>query len=214
MPTDQTSAPLTAVDLLLEQPCFAVNVQVVPEAIVQHALGEIQDKVLRALNLDLFRTTTESLHLSVFPLIWARGTYGREPRELWDGLSQKWLQGVARACDGIRPFGIRFSKLVATEAAVVLFAEEPPELHSVRIKLEAWGRSLRIPVYRPRTVHTTLFRYREVASLRHVTRSLQQVDIEPVHWKVVGISVRQEILYPSLAWTELLTIGFRNSDRQ
>ena len=212
MHIDRSGAVCTTIDPLVEQPCFAVNVQIVPGPIIRGRLAEIQEQVLRAVALDLFRIPLESLHVSAFPLLWVRGTYGRDPRELWDALSQEWLQAVARACDGISPFELRFSTLVATDLAVILVADEPTELRSMRDALAASGSSLSMPVFRPRIVHTTLFRYRAVASLREVTRCLQHIHFEPVRWTVQGVSVRQERVYPSLAWTEMVTIGFRNAD--
>lgn len=196
MDIDQTSAASTTIDRLVKQPCFAINVQVLPDPIVRHRLAEIQQEVLRELALDLFRIPSEGLHLSAFPLLWVRGIYERDPRELWDATSQDWLQGVARACNGIRPFDLRFSTLVATESAIVLVADEPAELRSVRNALEAWGRSLQVPVFRPQIVHTTLFRYREVAALRSVVRSLQHIRFEPVHWTVQGVSVCKRTCIP------------------
>jgi len=214
MHIDRSGAACTVVDPLLEQPCFAVNVQIVPSRIIRDRVAEIQEQVLRAVALDLFRIPLESLHVSVFPLLWARGTYSRDPRELWDALSREWLQGVARACDGISPFELRFSALVATDLAVILVADEPAELRSVRDALQASGSSLGIRVSRPRIVHMTLFRYRAVVSLREVTRSLQPISFEPVRWTVEGVSVRRENVYPSLAWTELVTISFRDAEVQ
>jgi hypothetical protein len=77
------------------------------------------------------------------------------------------------------------STLAATELAVILVADEPTELHQLR-----------------------------VAPLRRIAESLRHVDFAPIHWRVQGLSVLQETMYPSLACKELLTIDFRSTPRR
>lgn len=178
------------------RPCLAYNVCVRPGPDAAAALSAVQDRVL-SLEPSLLRVPAPALHTNLAWLLPVHQEFGRPKDELWQRHGPGWLAILTAAAGTADGFRLCYRRLVATDAAIIVVADEPNQVSALRRELMG---VLPVPggLSAGELVHATLFRYREPlrdpASLVHWLGAAEfQVDVD-----VSELLVVRERTFPSL----------------
>lgn len=203
------AAAVLANQLLLAQrwgqPCRAYNVCVRPGSTGAAALAAIQASAQR-LEPSLLRVPEPALHANLAWLLPVHEEYDRPKDELWQQHGPQWIATLADVAGRISSFHLSFRRLVATNSAVIIVADEPNRLSALRRELIPL---LDIPgsASAGNLAHMTLFRYarplRDPASLlRWLAATEFHLDID-----VSELLVIRERIFPSLDYETLHRIA-------
>jgi hypothetical protein len=178
------------------RPCLAYNVCIRPGPAAAAALSALQDRA-QSLEPSLLRVPVPALHTSVAWLLPVHWEFGRPKEELWRRHGPGWLAILTAAAGPAAGFRLCYRHLVATDAAIIVVADEPNRVSALRREL---APVLPVPggLSAGELVHTTLFRYagalRDPASLVHWLAATEfHIDVE-----VTELLVVRETTFPSL----------------
>ncbi|MHB1930359.1 MAG: hypothetical protein ACYCUG_13255, partial [Acidimicrobiales bacterium] len=73
-----------------------------------------------------------SLHVSVAVLLSVRRDYHAPKDSLWRRWGGRWCDELRALADGLPAFGLRFTSLVVSDAAVIAVADPVPEVDRMR----------------------------------------------------------------------------------
>jgi len=182
------------------RPCLAYNVCMRPGPAAA-ALAAVEDRVL-SLEPSLLRVPVPALHTNLAWLLPVHQEFGRPKDELWQRHGPGWLAILTTVLGAAGSFRLCFRQLVATDAAIIVVADEPNQVSVLRREL---APALPVPggLSAGELVHTTLFRYggplRDPASLVHWLAAAEfHIDVD-----VSELLVIRERIFPSLDYQVL-----------
>ncbi|MDF0661578.1 MULTISPECIES: 2'-5' RNA ligase family protein [unclassified Rhizobium] len=185
----------TKVDLLWFKRCCAFHLQLFPDPETVSKLCALQDHIERECNGPLLRVPATSLHMTVVTLINAGAQFSMPNDEVWKLNGERWKETVERLVNETPPICLSFQEVQASEAAIFVKADEPPELQRLRSAISdaVWFEDWRPKP--PRIAHVTLFRFSAEEWL-----SAPDVDdgLLPIVGKVKALQLVKEKMYPSV----------------
>ena len=203
---------MLAGDLLAErrwgQSCLAYHACIQPDPDARAGLSLIQEDMLD-LEPSLLRIPANVLHANLVWLLPVHQEFESPKDELWQQHGPHWLAILDGIVGRAQSFPLRFRHLVATDSAVIVVAEEPNRLSTLRRELKS---VLRVPgsLSAGELVHMTLFRYarplRDPTLLMRRLASGVQIDVA-----VREVLVVRERVFPSLDYDVLDRISLEPS---
>ncbi|CAN7206746.1 2'-5' RNA ligase family protein [Rhizobium leguminosarum] len=185
----------TKVDTLWFRRCCGFHLQFFPDREALSKLCDLQDSIERDSTAPLLRVPAASLHMTVITLINAATQFSIPNREVWKLNGREWKASAERLVEETPPFELHFHEVAASEAAIFVKAEEPPELRRLRsaishtICFEQWRPTP------PRIAHITLFRFFAEDRLPAVNFD---AGLLPTGVKVGSLKLLEERVYPSV----------------
>ncbi|MGR8959807.1 2'-5' RNA ligase family protein [Rhizobium leguminosarum] len=185
----------TKVDTLWFKQCCAFHLQFFPDGEALSKLCNLQDRIERDSDAPLSRVPAKSLHMTVVTLVNAAAQFSIPNDEVWKLNGERWKEIVERLVEETPPFELHFHEVAASEAAIFVKAEEPPELRRLRsaishaICFEQWRATP------PRIAHITLFRFFAEDRLPAVNFD---AGLLPKAMKVGSLKLLEERVYPSV----------------
>ncbi|MBE9557911.1 MAG: 2'-5' RNA ligase family protein [Proteobacteria bacterium] len=199
----------TEADGRLGQPVFAVNLQANPGGASRAAIVAIQDAVAAEMSAGVFRTPPETLHLTVFPIVWARGDQGVDIRRTWAGISADFTRDLKRMADASPAFELRGARLDVMPAAIILRFEPSPALEALRERISAMRQPGGLATRRPNLAHMTLFRFETAMPLSPLAEAAAAQAFPEPRWTVDRLVLSREKTYPSLQTAILAEFDLR-----
>jgi hypothetical protein len=146
-----------------DRPCRAFNLRVHPPAPVAAALGEAQDAIAGA-EPGLLRVPRHALHSMAAWLIPVElAASDQEKESHWQRYGPGWRAAIAAEAAALDAFRLRFTEVVATDAAIIALAWPAEPINRLRRAL-AGVAGMPPRISSGDFVHITLFRYREPLS--------------------------------------------------
>jgi len=183
------------------RPCLTYNVCLRPGPEAAAALSAVQDRVLD-LEPSLLRVLAPALHTNLAWLLPVHQEFGRPKDELWQRHGPGWLAVLTAAAGRTRGFRLCYRRLVATDAAIIVVADEPNQVDGLRREL---APVLAVPggVSAGELVHATLFRYGgPLGDPASLVRWLAAAELQ-VEVGVSELLVVRERIFPSLDYQVL-----------
>lgn len=145
------------VDGRWKEACCAYNVCIRPDRQAMQQLAEVQDSILR-LESALLRVPEHALHISVAWLLPVHEQFPVAKEVMWKDRGASWWEKTCQILAEFGPFTLRYTSIVATDAAIIALAEPTDVLRTVRKEIAA---ALALPwdLFRGDLTHTTMFRY-------------------------------------------------------
>lgn len=189
--------------------CLGYNIQFVLPAVVCTQLNTIQQEILKTEPDSLYYCPEHSLHTTVTWILATRHTYSRPKDELWETIGEDCQTKLKQLSSDFPSFTVNFTDIVATNAAIIALAYDNREMATLRQVIK---RSLPIPQEtenKAEIIHTTLFRYAK--PLTDPRRLLELIGgFQPKIPVVINsLSIRKELVYPSLQSELLYSIKLR-----
>lgn len=185
----------TKVDPLWFRRCCAFHLQFLPDRETLSKLCDLQDRIERNSPAPLSRVPATSLHMTIVTLVNAATQASIPNDEVWKLKGERWKETVERLVEETSPFDLHFHQVAASEAAVFVKAEEPPELRRLRsaisdaICFEDWRPTP------PRIAHITLFRFFAEEWLPPVKFDTGPL---PTGVRVGSLTLLEERIYPNV----------------
>ena len=185
----------TKVDTLWFKRCCAFHLQFLPDRETLSKLCDLQDSIERDSAAPLLRVPATSLHMTVVTLINAATQFSIPNDEVWKLKGKGWKEIVEKLVEETPPIDLHFHEVVASEAAVFVKAQEPPELRKLRsaishaICFEHWHPTP------PQIAHITLFRFSAVEWLSAVNFD---AGFLPTGVRVGSLQLFEERVYPGV----------------
>ncbi|GAA3102686.1 hypothetical protein GCM10010520_54780 [Rhizobium viscosum] len=198
----------TKVDALWFKCCSAYHLQLFPASQTVSKLVALQDMIERECDGPLLRVPAQGLHMTVVTLLNAASQLSTSNDEVWSLKGKGWQETIERSLSATFPFDICFREVAASEAAIFLMAQEPPELRRLRSTISA---AVSFEDWRPkppRIGHITLFRFSAEEWL-----SMPNIDagLLPIEFKVETLQLVKERRYPSVEVDMLGELPFRGA---
>ncbi|PDS77806.1 2'-5' RNA ligase family protein [Rhizobium sp. L43] len=190
----------TKIDTLWFKRCCAFHLQFLPDRETLSKLCDLQDSISRHSASPLSRVPATSLHMTIVTLVNAATQVSLPNDEVWKLNRERWKESVERLVEETSPFDLHFHEVAASEAAVFVKAEEPPQLRRLRsaisdtICFEDWRPTP------PRIAHITLFRFFAEERLPPVNFD---TGLLPIGVKVGSLQLLEERIYPNVEITLL-----------
>ncbi|MEQ8735596.1 MAG: hypothetical protein RIC29_11780 [Rhodospirillaceae bacterium] len=199
----QSSGITTAVDAHINQPTFAINFIAQPDGAFRQSLARMQQALAADMPPGVFTCPLGSLHLTVVPLIWARGTYAFDVRQWWSDhlvTSVDFLEGL---CDKSSAVTMICAGLEVYPSAIVLRFEPSPALIALRQQIFNSGKFDAVILEKPNFFHITLFRFEVAMPLSDIAGIVDRHTQMPPNWTIDQLQLCQEDVYPSLQTKEI-----------
>lgn len=195
------SESLTIVDENIGRSLFAVNLNAMPCSEFRKALRQIQTEILNAAaEPNLFACPVNTLHLSIFPIVWARGEQSvSQKKSVWNkyqSLVTAALLEVAKTTD---KFCLEQPTVEFRDSAIILKFPPSPVLEEIRERTCKIVRDTELIWNRPDIQHITLCRYLKPVSLAQLKAKSSMVSFpQNIRWTVYELHLMQENVYPLL----------------
>jgi hypothetical protein len=162
-------------------------------------LTTIQDAIDRRIPGDaLFRCPAASLHLSVFQLVWARSEEARGEGRAWAACCGQVLADLGAVAASAQEFLLRSPSIHIEKSAVIIKFARTHALERIRDQISAVARQAELSWNRPKIQHVSLFRYSRSIVLDQVIDACGRLQSPDLTWRVCGLRLVRENVYPSL----------------
>lgn len=188
----------TEIDGRIGQPTFAINLQANPDRASRATIAVMQDAIAAEMPAGVFRCPPETLHLTVFPIIWSRGAHGVDVRQLWAGMSPDFTSDLKRLARASPAFDLGGASLEVMPAAIILRFECSPVLEVLRDRISTMRRPTGVARRRPNLAHISLFRFETTMPLSPVAEAVAAHTPPRFCWTVDRLVLSREEIYPSL----------------
>lgn len=189
-------------ELAFGDACHAVNLQVRPPAETRARLVRLRERIAGATGLAMQAAPAETLHLTVFSIVYVRALYPSPPQAVWAALEAPVAAALQAVSRTLAPFTLGFDRAGLRGDAVIVEADPDPRLEAVRDRIEAAIAGI-APVFRAPTTHATVARLAEPAATPW-SRPLGHWLGEPVlPWPVDALRLVLETRYPAIEETVL-----------
>jgi len=177
---------------------FAINLQAkLPKGCLEIA-DRYQIQLERAISAGLYRCPLESLHVSAFPIIWARGNYDTDPHNIWSETAEPIKRMLDEMLAKHPTFKLTGRSIELSSAAVILRYYDSAELEDIRKTVSAVVSAFGLDVHAPSIVHTTLFRFRDPLDLSAVRSMAAKLPLPAISFEVDQLILEEERIYPSI----------------
>lgn len=177
--------------------CFAVNLQIRPPGGTLGDLVELRERMRAETGLEMHFAPPETLHLTVFSIVYVRALYPEPPEAVWARVEAPVGAALATFAGATPPFDLLFTRAGLRGDAVIVEGDPDPRLEALRDAVEA-ALTGRVPVFRTATTHSTVARLAAPAAAQ--SRPLAAwLGREAIAWPVGALRLVAERRYPALA---------------
>jgi hypothetical protein len=184
------------VDPLWAKPCLAYNLQIPFDRETSQKLRKVQASIAKQRVDALYQCPPETLHVTVYALVPVRERFDKE--RYWNTVAEKTITTLTRCSHRMRPFTLRFSRIAVSRSAIIAVAAQNKTIARIRQSLR---ETIPPPPKSPPhldSIHCTLFRFQSAAALPlSVIGDIESTPLK-VSLPVSAMSLRREIVYPSL----------------
>ena len=198
MPTDR---PPTR-ELPFGAACYAVNLQIRPPDAARAALVDLRARMAAATGLAMHFAPAETLHLTVFSVVYVRAVYPTPPETVWASLEHPVRAALEATARDTAPFTLAFDRAGLRGDAVIVQAEPDPRLEAIRDRVEFAIAGI-APVFRATTTHATVARLAEPVAEPSVAPLGTWLDGPALTWPINELRLVLETRYPALEETLL-----------
>jgi hypothetical protein len=193
-------------DPLLGRPCLSYQLQFCLPAEARAAFAEISSQLAKHVPSGLWLAPAETLHVTCSSLI--------SPRDDWYDKDQFWSRISSLVAESVRQiklqvpaFRLHFGALRVTDRAIVVLADDEPCVARARAIV---AQLIPSPETRsqppPDTIHASLCRYSEAASLPNDLRDLAATHQPDIWAEIETLTLVRETTYPSLTVDTITSI--------
>ena len=177
---------------------FAINLQALPSQTDVSNTVTLQKKIYSLVPSGLYTCPPHSLHISIFPIIWARGNYSVDPKQYWNDASVSVLSRLSEVTSNKNEICLIAKGIEVFDSAVVLKFEENGLIEELRTSIKTTEELKMLPKSQTTLTHTTLFRFTEVFDVSQLKIRIAEIPVDEINWTISNIELNQEIEYPSL----------------
>jgi hypothetical protein len=193
-------------DPLIGQRVYGINLQAPVSLTAANWVDEWQEAAKAPLSSKaVFFTPLRSLHVTILPIVWVRGTYPGEPRNIWRRASARTKAAIAEVAKGIFPFKLLATALRLTADAIILECDTTMELKALRTKLAASLAQTDLCCRTPQITHLTLARFTRAVPLTTIRPAVLDTELSGFECVIDRITLSRELVYPSLQTRTLRT---------
>lgn len=200
------SEAVTVVDQQIGKPVFALNFIARPDGDFRHQIAQKQAALAADLPAGVFTCPLDSLHLTVAPIIWARGTYDFDVQQWWASNAEAATNELARLAGDSSAFKLTSAELEVHPGAIVLRLNPSSGLNALRQAINASPEFKDIIVETINFTHVTLFRFEEIMPISDLAKVVERHAVPRTNWAIDELILCQEEVYPSLQYTDITSI--------
>lgn len=200
---------LTVPDHQIGQPTFAINFVARPDGVALEAMALSQAALAADLPAGVFTCPLDSLHLTVVPVIWARGTYDFDVRQWWESNAKAVADDLAQLARESGPFELKLKELDVLPGAIVARFEPSSTLDALRQKVHEHRTIKDVLVEKIDFTHVTLLRFEVEMPLFDLSKVVARHDVPRQMWSVDHLILCQEETYPSLVYQDVARLELR-----
>jgi hypothetical protein len=194
-------------DPLLGRPCLSYQLQFCLPAEARAALAEISSQLARSVPSGLWLAPVETLHVTCSSLISPREDW-YDKDQFWNRISSLVEKSVRQVELRIPAFRLHFGILRVTDTAIVALADHDPCVARARAIV---AQLVPTPEARPPqpqspTMHATLCRYSEAATLPRDLRNLAEGHQPDIWTEIDTLVLVRETTYPSLRVDTMMSV--------
>ncbi len=186
--------------------CYAVNLQIRPPDGTRAALDRLRERIAEASGLAMSLAPVDTLHLTVFSVVYVRAVYPDGPEAVWRAIEEPVTTALREVADRTAPFALAFDRAGMRGDAMLVQADPDPRLEAIRDAVEAVMHG-RAPVFRAPTTHSTLARLAEPVATPWTRPLSEWMDEPAIAWPVDGMRLVLERRYPALDETPIRTFA-------
>lgn len=194
---------LTVVDHQIGLPTFAINLIARPDGAVHQMMAQLQEVLAANLPAGVFTCPLDSLHLTVVPIIWARGTYDIDVQEWWSKNAAAVQADLIQTTVEARAMTLKCAGVDVLPGAIVIRFDPNDALNAFRESIHNTQSVMDVLVEKVDFTHVTVFRFEQELSLSHLTEIVKGHAIPKVAWAIDHLTLCQENIYPSLAYQDI-----------
>ena len=177
---------------------FAINLQALPSQTDVSNTVTLQKKIFSLVPSGLYACPPHSLHVSISPIIWARGNYSVDLQQFWYDASVSVLSRLCEVTTNKNEICLIAKGIEVFDSAVVLKFEENGLIEELRKSIETTEELKMLPKSQMTLTHATLFRFTEVFDISQQKIQIAEIPVDEINWTISNIELNQEIEYPSL----------------
>lgn len=201
---------LGQVDARIGACTFGINLIAVPPRTVCEPLITIQDAIeSRIPEGVLFRSSSASLHLSIFQFVWARSGDTQADASAWITCRERVVSELGNIAGSTLPFALASPSIQAKQAAIIVRFSPSQALEALRDRASVVADEVGLNWNRPTIQHLSLFRYRQPAAVDELTKVCAEIPLPAITWQIRGLKLVRENVYPSLNVSEIQDYEFR-----
>jgi hypothetical protein len=204
--SDAKPEELTVVDHQIGQSTFALNFIARPAGDFRQQIAAMQSALAADLPEGVFTCPVDSLHLTIAPIIWARGTYDFDVRQWSESNAEAAIDELSRLASDSSAFNLRCAALEVHAGAIVIRFEPSPVLDALRDTVNGSPMFKDVIVETIDFTHVTLFRFEDVMPLSDLAKVVVRHAVPQMDWAVDDLVLCQEEIYPSLQVTDITCI--------
>lgn len=194
---------MTVVDHQIGQPTFALNFIAKPAEAFRRSIAHLQEALAVKLPAGVFTCPLDSLHLTVAPIIWARGTYDFDVRQWWANNKDAAIDELKSLAGDSSAFSLTCAGLEVHPGAIVLRFEPSAVLDALRNAVNESDTFKDVIVEKIDFTHVTLFRFETAHPLSDITETVAHHSVFHQDWMIDHLILTQEDVYPSLRCTDI-----------
>jgi len=203
--SDAMPEELTVVDHQIGQSTFALNFIARPAGDFRQQIAAMQSVLAADLPEGVFTCPVDSLHLTIAPIIWARGTYDFDVRQWSESNAEAAIDELSRLASDSSVFNLTCAGLDVHPGIVIRF-EPSPVLDALRDTVNESPMFKDVIVETIDFTHVTLFRFEGVMPLSDLAKVIERHAVPQMDWAVDDLVLCQEEIYPSLQYTDITCI--------
>ena len=189
---------MTVVDQQIGQFTFALNFIARPAGDFRQKVAAMQSTLAADLPGGVFACPLDSLHLTIAPLIWARGTYDFDVRQWWASNLDAGVQDLACLAAESSAFKLTCAGLEVHPGAIVILFNPSPVLDALRDTVNGCPMFRDVIVETIDFTHVTLFRFTDVMTISKIADMVGRHTVPQTDWAIENLVLCQEEIYPSL----------------
>ncbi|MEQ9446095.1 MAG: hypothetical protein RJS98_11055 [Rhodospirillaceae bacterium] len=194
----RSSGIATVADARINHPTFAINFIAQPDGAFRQSLAQTQQALAADMPSGVFACPLDSLHLTVVPLIWARGTYAFDVRQWWSDHLVASVDFLANLTGTSSVWTMICAGLEVYPSAIVLRFAPSPELIALRQQIYNSDKFEAVILEKPDFFHITLFRFEAAMPVSGIAGIVDRHTQMPPNWTIDQLQLCQEDVYPSL----------------
>lgn len=194
---------MTLVDQQIGQPTFALNFITRPAGDFRQQIAAMQSAMAADLPAGVFTCPLDSLHLTIAPIIWARGTYDFDVRQWWASNAEAGIEELARLSTDSPAFNLACAGLEVHPGAIVIRFNPSPVLNGLRDTVNGNPMFKDIIVETIDFTHVTLFRFEKTLPMSDLAKVVEGHAVPQTDWVINDLVLCEEDIYPSLQCKEI-----------
>lgn len=195
------------IDTMWGKPTFGVTLQIDLSEEVRDQLCIYQELLDQREPGNLPLLPWQYQHLSFNQVVFWGGQYSRGTEQTWNDVADAFRDAFSKQSNVHDAFTIRFSKLIATTAGIIWCGyDDNDELEKLR---EQFFSELPFPAETTKKnhiIHTTVARFKNKLNDPSRVLALIQQQHESVQMEVQRITLRKELIFPSIKTADLASV--------